>query len=170
MDKNSNFGQLFEQGKAAMDDSASSVVDTTKKQILGNKAQNSQSPTAPNIQNKEVQAQLSEDAREIVKDFYEPSSTSQDNQVPSQDDSQEKLAKVRKELQQFQNSLHQTNYYEPLFAYEKKKKEKRQAVEQEEAVVEQKKMTELNQQQRKKEDLARFRAQRSVEIKGGIVG
>lgn len=166
MDKNSTFGQLFEQGKTALDDSASNVVDTTKQQILGNpvKTQNQ-----PNIQNKELQSQLSDESREIVNDFYAPSQNADATQQNA-DDQQEKLVKVRDELQKLHAGLHQTTYYEPLFAYEKKQKDKAQEAQNDEVVEEQEKMTELDKQEKKKVDLAKFKAQRSVEIKGDVTG
>ncbi|OGH11327.1 MAG: hypothetical protein A3B38_00680 [Candidatus Levybacteria bacterium RIFCSPLOWO2_01_FULL_36_13] len=157
MDKNSTFGQLFEQGKSAIDDSASNVIDATKQQITGSQPAQSQ----PNLQNNELQAQLSDDSREIINDFYAPSQNT--NTPQDLEDKEEKLAKVRKELQGFKSSLHQTTYYEPLFAYEKKKKEASQ--QQEEYQEEEKKMEELQQAEKKKQDLDTFRKQRGVEIR-----
>lgn len=165
MDKNSAFGALFEQGKTALDDSATNVLDTTKKQITGSGVS---SQKQPDIKNSELQSQLSDESREIINDFYAP--TQNANQPQALDDGQERLAKVRKELQQLAFSLHQSNYYEPLFAYEKKDKRQAQSVQNEEVAEEQEKMTELGKQEKKKVDLAQFKAQRSVEIKGDITG
>lgn len=166
MDKNSTFGALFEQGKTAFDDSASNVVDTTKQQVLGNPVQ---TQNQPNLQNKELQSQLSEESREIVNDFYAPSQIAAATEQDA-GDNQEKLVKVRDELQKLQAGLHQSTYYEPLFAYEKKQKEQAQEDVQEEQGEEEKKMTELGKQEKKRVDLAKFKAQRSVEIKGDITG
>lgn len=168
MDKNSTFGQLFEQGKAAVDDSSKNVLATTKNQVLGN------TPSAqkqPNLQSQEVQAQLSEQSKEIIKDFYEPSQAG--TQVKENENKEESLARVRGELQRLQQNMHQANYVEPLFSYEQKYKnqvQQQQASQQEEEEEQQNKMEDLQTAQRKQQDLAKFRAQRNVEIKGAVAG
>lgn len=167
MDTNSTFGQLFEQGKAAVDDSSKNVLATTKNQVLGN-TQNAQKQ--PNLQSQEVQSQLSEQSREIIKDFYEPSQPGA--QASESENKEESLARVRSELQRLQQDMHQTNYVEPLFSYEQKYKNQaqQQQVAQQEEEEQQDKMVDLQTAKRKQQDLAEFRAQRNVEIKGTVAG
>jgi hypothetical protein len=167
MDKNSTFGQLFEQGKVAVDDSSKNVLSTTKNQVVGN-TQSTQNQ--PNIQSQEIQTQLSEESREIIKDFYEPSQpvdTTTENEGKEQ-----RLARVRSEIQKLQVDMHQANYVEPLFSYEQKYKQQQQQQQevQDEQEEQQNKMAELQTAQRKREDLTKFRAQRNVEIKGQVAG
>src|SRR3989344_1062477 len=98
MDKNSTFGQLFEQGKSAIDDSASNVIDATKQQITGSQPAQSQ----PNLQNNELQAQLSDDSREIINDFYAPSqntNTPQDLEDKEEEKKMEELQQAEKKKQ-----------------------------------------------------------------------
>ncbi len=163
MDKNSTIGALFEQGKTVLDDSATNVVDTTKKQIMGNQT----AANSSNFQGENVKAQLSEESREIVEDFYSPSRQTSQISSPA-DDPSKQLESVRAELMRLQRSLHQTEYYDPLFAYENKKKQEEAAVEDQEE--EKNKMDELSLAEKKKQDLAKFRAERSTEIKGGPAG
>lgn len=170
MDKNSTVGSLFEQGKNAADDSVSNIADTAKQQILGNKPTGS---IVSDAMGTEAHAQLSEQSKEIVEDFYAPSapSASYAQEPQALVEREDKLSKVRAELQSFKGSLHKATYYDPLFAYEGKiEDKKRQEESEKENEEEHKKMEDLKVQEKNKQDIAQFRAERSIEIKGQVAG
>lgn len=169
MDNNSTIGQLFEQGKAVVDDGISDVATTTKKQVLGDNNSTQNQNTAQNISDSSSpsgEANSTPDTMELVGDFYAPSNDSKFKTAVNMDDPNE-LQKVRQKLQEEKSLYHQLHkdvYYDPLFAYENKKPEPTKADEQEQE--EQQKMQSLATEQKKKdEDIALHRAQASIETR-----
>ena len=179
MDKNSVFGEVLEKGQNAVGNTASNVATNTVSDLsqtvaeqLGIKPKSQtyqgQVPQVSVSDNIDLGAQSSEATKEIVEDFYSPSDITSNNTSESSNPQfqiQEKLAKVRRELLQ----QHNTEYYDPLIAYEQKRPEptKADVIEQEEA---QKMQALALEQQQGSSDIATTRAQNAVESNRGVAG
>ena len=186
MDKNSIIGEVLEKGQNAVANTMSNTATNTASDIsqtvseqLGFKSKTSQTQNVnqtqafSNQQNlpQNPQAEVSDNTREIVDDFYSPSdntnsnsssNNSQNTTLSSEPQIQAKLAKVRQEL-------HKEVYYDPLIAYEQKKQEPTKAEVMEQA--ESQKMQELAiSQQKQNADIATTRAKIAVEANRGVAG
>jgi hypothetical protein len=185
MDKNGMFGELLEQGQQVVQNTVKSAVSDVVSTVGGQigiqnetntsqqKPQNQQQGQ-PQVQvpseNVTAQAESSPETKELVKEFYAPSSDAQASVNPAQEqaETQAKLAKLRQEL-------HSGEYYEPLIAYETKKpgqgeeataeklEREEKEEEQEEMVLEQKKAKD-------DQDIATTRAQTAIESNRGAAG
>jgi hypothetical protein len=196
MDNNGLFGEMLEKGQSAAVNTVKNVVSdvagSVKSQITGlpsetdaqSKTQNlgSQQQASSSVQSAvpsenlgqastdviNNQALENEQTKEMVKDFYSPSSDIAQAITPHQQEAEtkQKLAKLR-------SDLHYQTYYEPLINYKKNhQQEERQAekVEREEK-EEEFKMQELEQKKAKEDqDIATTRAQRAVESNRGASG
>lgn len=177
MDKNGQIGELLEKGQTTVTNTVQDTANTVKTQIIGGQ-NNSQIPSNPNIdlshQVEGVQAGNTDFTRQAVNNFYSPSEGAQPNPTQVSETDDQKLARLRQELdgeKQKHKELHDDVYYKPLTAYEQ-----RQGVGQERPAeaAEVEKQHDLQEhvekQAKKDEDIATQRAQRQVEIKGGVSG
>lgn len=177
MDKNSNLGQILEQGQAVTKSTISDVAKSVKNQVVGeesspdNSIQKSQQVSLTTGTNEDTLS--AERTREVVKDFYAPSEPqSQANATPQNDN--EKITKVREELQKAKQSageLHRSVYYDPLFAYENKKSQEEERPSEK---AEKEKMQDLEVDSKEKtkrdQDIAVQRAQTKTEMHPGVSG
>lgn len=135
--------------------------------------QQTQGQNQPQPEPSSPQAQSSPETMDLVKEFYAPSSGDTpivDPQAKQKDqvETQAKLAKLRQEL-------HQTEYYEPLIAYETKKPQEEQEstaekLDREKKEEEQTKMQLEEKKAKEQQDIATSRAQRAVEANRGVAG
>jgi len=179
MDPIGDIGQILEQGQQAAantvqntaKNTVSDVSSSVKTQITGNNegiAGKSQAlsqgsavePSAQLLQNGDF-------AKEMVSDFYSPSSQNTQAVLEGQEQAQtnEKLSKVRQELK----NLHMEVYYNPLTAYENKKPEERPAESVERQKMEDLKELQLKEQQ-KAPPIAVKMAQTTTEVNRGVAG
>ena len=191
MDKNGFFGEMLEKGqqtvqntvKSAVSDIAGSVTSQIgvkpeaspdaqgKAQTQAQNQTQVQSP--PSGEPAIPQAAATPETIELVKEFYAPSD---DNQKVSPVDKQKSDAEAQAKLQKLRQELHQTEYYEPLIAYEKKKPGQgeeegaAERVEKQEKEEQQKKMELEEKKAKEKQDIATSRAQRAVEANRGVAG
>jgi hypothetical protein len=171
------FGEILEQGKQTTTNTVKTAISDTANSISGQIGIKNE--TNARVQNPTKQAANQADenvlpnqqtgvdnefTKEMVEDFYAPSSNASPGSRPKNQEeyeTQQKLLKIRQDL-------HNETYYDPLFAYEHKKEEKPAETVQRE---EQQQMQELAQNQEKKlPPLAVQRAQTSVEINRGVSG
>lgn len=175
------FGELLEQGQQAVQNTVktavSDVVSTVGGQIgiqnetnSGQQKPQAQGQPQSSGESTGVEAASTPETREMVKEFYAPSSDTQAPINPAQEqaETQAKLAQLRQEL-------HSGEYYEPLIAYETKKpgqgeeataeklEREEKEEEQEEMVLEQKKAKD-------DQDIATTRAQTAIESNRGAAG
>jgi len=195
MDKNGMLGEMLEKGQSAavktVKNVVSDVAGSVKGQIAGlpdetnaqSQAQNPQSqqqagnsnqPTVPSENSTQASSDgvanptlESEQTKEMVKDFYAPSSDTIQIVPPEQVEKVEaqKIAQLRKQL-------HEEVYYGPLINYKKQHPEERQAEKVEREEKEEKfKMQELEQKKAKEgQDIAITKAQTAVEANRGQSG
>jgi hypothetical protein len=188
MDKNGMFGELLEQGQQVMQNTVKSAVSDVAGAAAGqigikNEKNSSQQKVQSQVQNQTqaqpqqptenvaAQAESSPETLDLVKEFYAPSDdvqAVQANPVQEQAQTQAKLAKLRQEL-------HQTEYYEPLIAYETKKpgqgeEATSEKLEREEKEEEQEKMVLEEKKAKEDQDIATTRAKTAVEANRGVAG
>ncbi len=178
MDKNGQVGELLEKGQSTVTNVVSDAANSVKSQVLGDekKPQVVQSGTVQNHgeSSPQQQQEASQRTKEVVSDFYSPSQELGQQPVAANIGDEEKLLKIRQELQQEKLShqqLHEEVYYKPLFAYEQRQgnqaerpaetaqREKHQDLEEH-----------LEVQAKKDQDIATQRAQRHIEINPGVAG
>ena len=181
------FGEMLEKGQQVVQNTAKSAVsDVTgsvssqlgvkqeaSPDVKGQGQSQTQAQIPPSAEPVIPQAASSAETKELVKEFYAPSddtpSVSPQDKQKAQMETQQKLAKLRQEL-------HQTEYYEPLIAYEKKKPGQEEEegaaerVEKQEKEEEQKKMQLEEKKVKETQDLATSRAQRTTEANRGVAG
>jgi Tfp pilus assembly protein PilW len=180
------FGEVIEKGQQSFVSSAktaaSDISNTVSDQIglkneinntanTQNKKQNVSEPS------KQAFANL-EETKEIVEDFYSPS-TQPLTPAQAELEEQQRQAQLALVRQKLAKELHDENYFNRIRGEETYKSQILHAGEsgfqvqnkqEQEQAEEQKNMEDLQMQQKKSKDLAKFRAERRVEIKGGIVG
>ncbi|MEK7551084.1 MAG: hypothetical protein AAB532_00595 [Patescibacteria group bacterium] len=178
MDKNGQIGELLEKGQTTVTNSVQDTANTVRTQVLGgqNNSQSlpNQNPDLP-PQIEPVQADNTDYTKQAVSSFYSPSENGEPNSSEATETDEQKLARVRQDLdgeKQKHKELHDEVYYQPLIAYEQK-----QATQQQERpaeVAENEKQHDLQEhvekQAKKDQDIATQRAQRQIEIKGGVSG
>ena len=190
MDKNGFFGEMLEKGQQTVTHSVKTVASDVASQI-GIKTEASpdaqgvvQNQGQANTQNQPSgeapapQAASTEATKQLVKDFYSPSSDLPENLTPEmqqqmqqkdQMESQQKMANLRHEL-------HKSEYYDPLIAHETRKPEEEEdknaakRVEKQEQEEEQKKMQLEEKQAKEDQDIAKTRAQTKTEANRGAMG
>lgn len=193
MDKPGMFGEMLEKGQQTTVKTVKSVVSDVAGSVSGQLGINkegspdanlqSQAKTQKQTQNTSTQSAPSEpsgsqaastaETMDLVREFYAPSNPNVqklDPQAKEKDDvqTQAKLTKLRQEL-------HQSEYYDPLIAYEKKKPEQQEEsaaekVEREKKEEQRKKMEFEQKKEKEKQDIATARAQRQVETNRGVAG
>lgn len=173
MDPIGDIGQILEQGQQAAvntvqqtaKNSVSDVSSSVKTQITGNNEGIAGKPQA--LGQSSLPLENGDFAKEMVSDFYSPSSQNTQAVQESQEQAQtnEKLSKVRQELK----SLHMEVYYNPLIAYENKKPEERPAESVERQKMEDLKELQLKEQQ-KAPPIAVKMAQTTTEVNRGVAG
>ena len=183
MDKNSAFGELMEKGQQATVANTQKVASDIAGSVAGqlgfknekgaNDTQNSQQQVqqAPASVPQEGTGQPTEAlednelTKEMVEDFYSPSTNIPQNTSSDQQEemiTQQKLAELRRQL-------HQEVYYDPLVNPKKQEEEERSA----ERVERQEKeeMQDLEQKEADKPPpIAVQRAQTSTEMNRGVAG
>lgn len=177
MDKNGQIGELLEKGQTTVTSSMQDAANTVRTQVLGNQNNPQSLPNQnPDLvhQAEPVQTDNTDYTKQAVSSFYSPSENGELNPSEVAQTDEQKLARLRQDLdgeKQKHKELHDEVYYKPLIAYEQ-----RQGVGQERPAeaAEAEKQHDLEEhiekQAKKDQDIATQRAQRQVEIKGGVSG
>lgn len=178
MNPNDVLGELIEKGQTAASNAAKSAVSDISDSVSGQiglkneptaKAQTQvqgQPQDQAGQQGETVQVQT-ERTREMVREFYSPSSDlSQTNPQKAATEDQQ-LAAVRQKLYQEQ---HNETYYNPLFAYEHNLNKTESKVEELEREDKEKMMDLQQKEADKPPPLAVQRAQTHIEVNPGIAG
>jgi len=197
MDKIGFFGEMLEKGQQTVQKTAKSVVsdvsDSVAGQIgIGGKSESSpdnQGNAAGQAQTAGVQNQASteapmpqaastEDTKQLVKEFYAPSSDLPENLTPelSQQMQQKAQMEAQQKLANLRHELHRGEYYDPLIAHETKTEEQEEdesaakRVEKQEQEEEQKKQQLDEKKAKEDDDIAKTRAQTKTEANRGAMG
>ena len=138
MDKNGFFGEMLEKGQQTVGNTVKNAVSDVAGSVAGqigvgkgegspdnqgqaqNQAQGGQIKTS----NEAVkpQAASTEETKQLVKDFYAPSSDLPENLTPDERAQMEQKAQMetQQKLANLRHELHRGEYYDPLISYETK--------------------------------------------------
>lgn len=172
-------GELIEKGqqtvlnttKTAVSDVSNTISDQVGLKNEANSSQATQNQSAPATEasGKASQEDL-ELTKEIVSDYYSPSQV-QFNAQQAELEEQQRQAQLSQVRQKLALELHNEVYFNELRnAGAAKPQAQALEAEQMEETAKKDQMEHLQTSQKKQEDLAKFRAERRVEITGGIVG
>lgn len=193
MDKNGIFGEMLERGQQTVTSSVKTVASDVASQMGFGKNESSPDnqgqPQNQGQQNGQVQQQVSEESsisqaasteetKQLVREFYAPSSDLPENLTPEMQ--QQMLQKDQVESQQrianLKHELHKSEYYDPLIAHEAKREEEEEddgaakRVEKQEQEEEQERMRLEEKKAKDDQDIATTRAQTKTEANRGAMG
>lgn len=179
MDKNGQIGELLEKGQTTVTNSVQDTANTVRTQVLGDTNNNQVLPNPNSGLPSQAESQVQRDnidyTREAVSNFYSPSENGEPSisSAPVETDEQ-KLARLRQDLdgeKQKHRELHDEVYYKPLIAYEQRQPSQQERPAEVAQADKQHDLQEhIDKQAKKDQDIATQRAQRQVEIKGGVSG
>lgn len=197
MDKNGFFGEMLEKGQQAVQNTAKNAVSDVAGSVVGqigvgkgegspdNQGQvQTQAAGAGGVQNQpsseavKPQAASTEETKQLVKDFYAPSSELPENLTPemtAQMQQKEQMEAAQK-LANLRHELHKGEYYDPLISYETKTEQEEdedsaaKRVEKQEQEEEQKKQELEEKKAKDDQDIATTRAQTKTESNRGAAG
>jgi hypothetical protein len=169
LDPNSQIGEIFEKGQSTTQGQVGDIAKRVKGQVLGGDKKTPAKTSQADNQNasqQKTETVASEDrTKEVVKDFYSPTEQTTTPVKPVGESDPEKIEKIRKQLA----DLHNTTYYDPLFAYEHKKEEPTKQEEKEKE--EKEKMQDLQiAKDKKAQDIAVQMASQKTERYPGMSG
>jgi hypothetical protein len=195
MDKNGFFGEMLEKGQQTVGNTVKSAVSDVAGSVAGqigiggksesnpdaqgnvqNQVQTNQAQ--PQTENSRPQAASTEETKQLVKDFYAPSSELPENLTPelAQQMQQKDQIEAQQKLANLRHELHKSEYYEPLVAHETKSEEQEdeesaaKRVEKQDQEEEQKKQQLEEKKSKEDDDIAKTRAQTKTEANRGAAG
>lgn len=171
--------EILEMGKSNVTNAVKSTISDISDSVSGQiglkseptaqiQTQSSQNQPQNQVQQQGESSQLqTERTKDMVREFYSPSSDLPQNNSQTGTPEEQQLAQIRQKLQQ---ELHTNVYYEPLFSYEHNLNKTESKVEELEREEKQEAMELQKKEADKPPSLAVSRAQTHTETSPGMAG